>query len=370
MLAMLLEDDQHSRDVLARLLNKIGYSKVISAASIEEARYHFAEKGLEIRLIISSAGKVGPDLPLARMAIQNPDLDLCPFVLMTDHWRPRNLRIHRQRMSRVDAVLSRPFGMKKLQHAIAEGHYRRAFFRSTLLLVGIDHEGRLNNAIFEDGDRFHWKKLVTVKNTAELITRVSELKTQLGGILIDPDALEPRMNDWLSAFKRSHMGSITPLVVMSRDPAKIVSLRLIGDLFCDDFQHPSSSERIKPMLSILSSRLLHHWEMCSQLNEIKHCLKIKQPKRARKLLRNSFNLDPARWELLELAGKHAIQTGNHDAAKRFFTKSIEGNPCSPLGYLNIFPFLSPPEKQKWISGAQLYCPRHPQILSYAKRESV
>ena len=175
MLAILLEDDQHSREVMISLLNSIGYESVLCASSIEEATYFFKQNSSQIRLIISAhTSNMGPDLPLSRLIIQNRALDLIPLLLVTNDSMPKKLPVFYNRLSRVDDLLSRPFGLNRLKASIEFAHHRRAELRSTLFYLGSNHGNELAEAVYAGSKQFHWKKVI---NTLSLQELVSQMKT-------------------------------------------------------------------------------------------------------------------------------------------------------------------------------------------------
>ncbi len=363
MLAILLEDDQHSREVMISLLNSIGYESVLCASSIEEATYFFKQNSSQIRLIISAhTSNMGPDLPLSRLIIQNRALDLIPLLLVTNDSMPKKLPVFYNRLSRVDDLLSRPFGLNRLKASIEFAHHRRAELRSTLFYLGSNHGNELAEAVYAGSKQFHWKKVINTLSLQELVSQMKTVGFSFGGVIIDEDMVTDALVDWAKAFKKAHLGALTPICVLGRDPNKIKNMRTVADLFCEQ------NEYLNEMLSLISNRLFYQWEMRDQIKEIRELIKQQKFSSAKKMLSKVSGLDPERWEILELEGSLAMEEGRIEDAIERFESAMVTQPCSAFSHLSLLTLTG--NDRVILERALSFCPHHPEILRIASNMNL
>ena len=356
MVAILLEDDQHSREVLSAMLNQLGFTTVLAATSIDEAEYFFSQKKGQVRLIVSSdTSGEGPDLPLSRMVIQNRSLDMAPFVLLTNDWRPAGLSRFRTRLSRVDDVLARPFSISDLKGSLSSAHQRRARLRSSLIVFGTQHSELIERSVFSGSDDFHWKTIIKIQDVQALKKTMEDHPFYIGGILVEPAKNNLELLSWINQFKKTNVGSYTPIGVLSTQAEQILPFRTSADLF---FNEESDWTQV---LTILSKRATLHWEMKLALQEIRQLIKANQVKQAMKELLLALEHDDNRWELLELSGVLRGKGGKSATAIHDLRKALSTQPCSPFAYLTMMELITGEQKQKIIQEALQYCPQHPRI---------
>ena len=360
MIGILLEDDFHCREVLIGFLQECGYTTVFCAANVDEASFYFSEYTQQIKIIVcGNMNSLGLDLPLSRLIIQNRSLDLVPLVMLTNEVFSSSDLSNQHRLSRLDAVLQRPFGKKTFKKAIFKAHERRALLRNHLIYYGKKFNTEISETVYAESDQFHWRKVSNVTSIQELKESIHQVGFQLGSVCIDEDLITDELVTYLKKFKKEILGSVTSLCIFGHDPFKIRGLRNSGDLFYD------TDQPLSEMLSLLSLRMQCQFEMKELLHEIRHALKQKNIKEASELLYQAMQLDHKRWELLELSGIIEKEKKNFKQAEDFFIKALETHPCSAFSYLNLISISQ--QSETILKKAILYCPLHPEILKLSEK---
>ena len=360
MIGILLEDDFHCREVMIGFLQECGYTTVFCAANVDEASFYFSEYAQQIKIIVcGNMNSLGLDLPLSRLIIQNRSLDLVPLVMLTNEVFSSNDLNNQHRLSRLDAILQRPFGKRTFKKAICKAHERRALLRNHLIYFGDKLNTEISETVYAESEHFHWRKVSNASSIQELKDAVQQVGFQLGSICIDEDFINDELVTYLKKFKKEILGSVTSLCVFGQDPLKIRGLRSSGDVFYDT-HHP-----LNEMLSLLSCRIQFQFEMKEDLHLIRHALKQKNIKKASELLSQSMQLDQMRWELLELSGMIEVEKKNFKQAEGIFMKALETQPCSAFSYLNLIAISQ--QSEAILKKAIQYCPLHPEILKLSEK---
>ena len=356
MLAIVLDEDQHSQKVLASLLQQLGYTQILHAHGVDELDFYCSQNLNRIRLIVSAfRHEEGLDLPISRITLKHASLNLTPLVFTTNGQLLFKLNFRRSRFSRIDSYIHRPFGIEALKDGIAEAHERRGSFRNVLLIYGKESISAIE-ATYRENNFSHWKETVFAENFADLQKKYQEYGFKLGGILFDSKhTVEPHIEGWLNRIRKDLQGSTLVIGVLGQDAKAVIPFRLHANIF---FDLEASWETV---LDQLSERLLHDWESKMFFKRAKEQLKNKNLKRALTILKNAGKKISLTWELLELQGIAASQEGDLISASDQFLQALKMNPCSPSPYLQLLE-ISPPEQRKELALKALeYCPEHPQI---------
>ena len=354
MLAIVLDDDQHSQKVLTSLLHQLGYYQVLQAHGIEEFDF-YCNQHPNIRLIVSGFRlEEGLDLPITRVLLKYPTLHTVPLVFMTNSRLRFNLNFKRARYSRIDSYLHRPFGLEALRIAIGKAHARRGLIRNVLLIYGKQTTGAIE-ATYRESNTSHWKETVFAETFADLKNKYKEYAHKIGGILFDPNhAHSPQLEGFLNRIRKEPMGSTLVIGVLGQTPKEIHSFRVHSDLFFE----PNLSWPF--ILEQLSAHFLSDWQLKNHLKLSKELLKLKKPKKACALLQKDRTL-PNTWQKMELQGLIEAQLNHPEKSQTYFLKALDLNPCAPSIYLHLLQTLSDTEKEKMAQKALEYCPNHPQI---------
>jgi hypothetical protein len=386
MIAIVLEEDQHSRDVIGKMLARLGYTSVLFAGTLEEVGYLINEHAKGLALILASDRAAGGvDIPFSRWVIQSRELDAVPFVVMRDTWLAApSFVMKTPRHSRVDFTLGRPFGAAKLGAAIAAAQRRRATIRNTLVVMGAECATRAASELFNFGADCHWKSVLPVRTPREFDEALSAAGFRVGGILLSTQAFPQGERDplleRLGQFRCSPQGrpAMTPVAAYGADPLSASWLRPYCDVFfpgATEVGNPSGPEGSvwKRVLSSLSSRLIYGGEVVSLICAARKTIKSGSFKEADRAIKAGLKLDGDRWELLELAGVVSLKQHAAAVAAEFFEDALETNPCSPLSHLSLLEILSASGDAHRArlklarEQALAYCPHHPQILKVAQK---
>jgi len=361
---MLLENDQHSKDVIKKMLNDLGYSSIITASNVEKAEYHFKQKLNQIRLIVASDKFGGSiDFSVSRL-IHQKGLELVPLILLTDEFRSQYAS-YRTSASRVDSVISRPFAINQLKEGLSYAHRRRAEYRNSLLIVGKEKAEIITEEIYSRERDYHWKKASMADSFAKIKLKKEELGSYLGAILVQPEYSTPELIEWLTQFKRTYQGAGTPIVFLGHDSYQMGAFRSLAECFWD------KTDDLDELLNALSRRVRFGWEISEKISVIRGLIREDKIKEAGREIESGLKLDPTRWELLELGTALACKMKDIEAARKYFLSAHRTQPCSPFSYLVFTSFLADlnatEERQKWVDCALRYCPHHPQIRALSPR---
>ena len=364
MMALIVDRDENTRNALANLLSKLGYGPVLMANTLVKQAYYTARFKGQIELIIASdmnPGQAFADLPIQLWT--QSELYLTPLIeLVTDpRQRPPTDPSHR-----IDARLRAPFGLRSLETAISQAHSQRALARNRVVVLGpIPEPQSLARALRNT----HWQQVL---NTNEL-ERVQEILTHqgyaVGAVVIDPQFAEPGTALWLRRFKRSPLGMVTPVAVLSREPRSIHSFRLTADLFSD--AGAKENRCWIALLRNLSFRLQNRWSIRDIIQRGRRALKANQWDQLTKAVKAGLQIDPSRTEFLELAGRLAESRGRQGQAVQLFLQALKDNPCAPMPYLKLIELMNDGEKkEKILQQGALYCPKHPQVQDAIKKAQL
>jgi CheY-like chemotaxis protein len=351
MLAIVLENDQHSRDAITNMLHRLGYS-VLHAEHVDEAIYFFSREKNKISLVTSSVlANYAEDLPISRFLLKTPELNLCPLLVSVDEWLQKLPTPFQNRFSRIDAVIRKPFYESHLQQGIVKAHERRSRLRNTLLIYGADALADLEESVFSTAKESHWKLAIRLNTHEELSQVLTHTEFRVGGLIIPAELGTPDVVKELRQFKRTPMGAATPVCILGDFDSNLShDLRLIGDVF---FEKSFSSAVVS---HTLSDRLIHHWEAQHTLKKVDLAMKSHKISVEPKDLKSLLKRDPRRWESLAAAGQLFKD-------QKLLKKALKTNPYSPKIHLSLYHLSSLSERPAIAERAKFYCPRHPEILT-------
>ena len=351
---MIYENDQHSRDVLTSMLGRLGFGSVRATQHLEESIYFLENEKTQVDLIVSAYSEgEGLDFPLSRVILKNPHLDHCPLIVLTESWRDKPFSPFKTRLSRVDRVLTRPFGPRSFEKAVERAFEHRARFRSTLAFFGSEGSAaQLEEGILSYRE-LQWKRVVTFQDVSKFLAYLEVHESRLGGIMIEADQKLERLVGPLRQFKRSRIGASVPIASYGQSAATLGSLFTFLDVSF------LANEDWHKALEALSRRSIYARSMGGAIRSIRDRIKKNQLKDAKRLLKEARRKDPERWELQELQGYLY-----RDA--RFLRRALETQPCSPFAYLSLAALAEPEERNRILAQSALYCPKHPELMALRK----
>jgi hypothetical protein len=367
MVALILEQDQHSRAVLGEMLGDLGFEDVFPATGFLEIEYLIRQNLGRIRLILSSTAILdGPDIPLTRLIIREPPLHLVPFILMMNGGLDVPLNRMAERLSRVDGSLRKPFGIQQLEQSISTAHRRRSSLRSSLLVLGPSLAPQFAESFYACRNLVHWQEVVPLHSAAELGEKIDRLGFRVGGILLDPGLCDAAVITRISKYRKTHEGSTIPIAALGRDAERIAAMRPFFDQFFD-LPDPTEPVEWEEIVLRMSHRTLLAWDSREIIGKCRKALGAGKLPLAQGLAKRGLGLDGERWEFRELAGTVALRQGNRELATRHFRAAQQANPCSPFAYINLIELLQGAELESILTLALAYCPRHPQVLAAVSR---
>lgn len=372
MVAIILEENSHTRQVLVKMLSALGYDSVLGASHIDEVCFFINKNLNHVKLILSSSTfEDGPDFPLSRLVIQNRELDLTPMIYIQNEGHFYSQYRYPNPLSRIDDALTKPFILKDLKASIILAHQRRAQLRNMILIFGKSklRENAIE-AMYDCNESLHWKEVLSVDTFENFKETIGKCGFRIGGILIEPDCFSSQLLSWLRLFKRSPLGAETQIVFLSQAPALAHEVRPFCDLFIPDPQFtPLKHSDWKQLILNLSRRLVFSLRLKDLLSSARECIKNDRLVVAQQKVKEAFKVDPTRWELHELSGVLAEKQGLKDAAVKSFKNELLTQPFAPLPHLKLIQLTSGIEKKKIIENAAAYCPQHPQIQTLIQQHN-
>ncbi len=373
MVAIILEENNHTRLVLTKMLSVLGYESVLSSSHIDEVCFYISQNLNRVKLILSASSvDDGPDFPLSRLVIQNRELDLTPMVYIQNESHFYSQARHPNPLSRIDDTLTKPFIVKDLKASIVRAHQRRAALRNTILILGNQlHRENAIEAMYDSQDSTHWKEVLSADTFESFKAAVLKGGFRVGSILIAPEFLSHQLVAWLRLFRRSPHGIETPIAFLSQDPGLAHEIRPHCDLFVSDPKTVALKMGMwRQLLLNLSRRLLHGWQLRDLLATAKDKIKSGDVGSAKKNLKQALALDSTRWEAHELEGILAEKSGKTEAAIESFKTELGLQPFAPLPYLKLIQLASVSDRDRFITSAAVYCPHHPQIQALIGQAKV
>jgi CheY-like chemotaxis protein len=354
MLSVIYENDQHSREILTTMLRKMGFARVHATQHLEESIYFLEKEEGAVDLIVSSYREgEGLDFPLSRVILKSPELDRCPLIVLTESWRHRSFSPFKTRLSRVDAVLPRPFGENALRKSVERAFEHRARFRSTLVYYGNETTAsQLEEEILSDRD-LQWKRLLFFQEPGPFLEYLGSTENRLGGMILESGPHISQFARELKKFKQSKAGASVPIAFHGQDPEYLTPVFSLIDV---SFERTESWRR---PLDIVSRRSVQSWTISEVLRSIRNAIKVDDFELAKKLLKEARKRDSERWELLELDG-----FVNKDV--NLLYRALETQPYSPFAYLSLVALTDSSEKRAVLDRSVLYCPHHPELVALRK----
>lgn len=364
MLAIVIDENQHSRNVISSMLKTLGYAQTIECVDFHDFDIQCSLYGKKINLIISALQQAeGLDFPLSRMLIQNQNLNLAPLVFLTNRRFNLRLSFGRSRLSRIDSYIPRPFGLDQLQKGIIEAHQRRSEFRNMVLILTRETTSAAVEASYTDRKQSHWEEAVFVHSIQELKARYNENDFKIGGIVFDHKLIDSSTRRWLKRMRKTSLGASTIISILGRTPAEVLPLRDEANFFFDP------KEEWDVILKAMSMRLRRDWEAKFILKKIRCSQKAQQGSIVKRLLSICEKRNLPHWEFEEQRGILALSLNQPVQAVYHFQKALEANPAAASVYVRLIPQLSPPLQYRVINKAKNYCPLHPEIQNMSGQEA-
>lgn len=343
MATVILERDEFSRSTLVSLLREVDYGPVYAGTTARKVRYFLNRYQTQIKLIVLSGE---PDEHLRNLLediSKNDSLRLAPVIMMSDTGKKC-----KDLSSQVDGWLAKPFGISKMMQAIQLAHANRSNRRDTLLVLS--KNAQLRHQVSES----HWKTVLMVDSPEAFLEKAQELGAGIGAMAVDPRLCGHAFSTWISQFKKSALGAITPLAILSQVAEDVRPFRSTGDLFLHEDQWENIS-------SGLSLRTLHSWNARRVITEGRKLIKQGLYGDSMRMIEAGLAQNPRRWEFHELAGILAAKRGLTSRAIEHFRNALNENPCAPSSYLNLLNLVGDEDKQQILKAGATYCPAHPQL---------
>lgn len=352
------------------MLESCGYKTILEARNGQEALKVLDQEKSKVRLIIADVEMpymTGFEL-LAKVS-ERPILDGAGFLMITSDIADSRLADIRREHPRLDHWLIKPFRSKTLSEAILTAHENRQKHKGRLLgILSPEALSAARAALSENRGNSHWEAIDGVMRLEELEAHFSGPEgRRTGAILIEPPVYQSLGQDWLSPFKKTPLGTQTPVVCLGREPRVVSPLRLHAHLFR---AFPSLSSDWSELFRDLSRRALNAWRMEQASALFKAALQKKDRPEIRKLAQEMLSLDPVSSEALLACADAEENAGETAQALSHYLASLESNPCSPRAYLRLFELLPRGElerRREIALQASSYCPANIDVLLGAAR---
>ena len=352
------------------MLRDLGFARVLIARSPVQFQYFLKSELSSVQLVV---GCFNPDdnnrFQLFSILRAQRELAATPFILVSETTAVNDnatlgSNLHYRR---ADSVLQRPFGFGQLGEAVRRANEQRSRTRDILICVSAKEKPEALEALYESGREAHWRAIEYAESPQQLNSFITRHGYRIGTILISADSAGPALTQWLSRFKKTRQGVLTPVVFLSRDPVKAHAYRRDCDLFMD-LKAIDPFERVDEwtkLLSVTSKRLVARREVRGAIIELRKLIKQNMFHEARSEARNLLKTREWFWELLEVLGQANEKLQRDEEALWAYQKAGDLNPCSPaahLGRLRVEASSSFDSNSRFHEDAIRYCPRHPQIL--------
>jgi two-component system chemotaxis response regulator CheY len=368
MAILIVDDETNTRAALRHLLESFAGQPILEARDGEEGLRMLKASPARIDMIVADWEMPNLDgLELVREIGTVRELDLAPFLLITSDLPEGAIEEFRATNPRLDHYLIKPFRAKALAAAMADAARSRAQARGTLLYVG-DRLPEGLAAVLEKRDdkhkaRSHWNSCVCVGTATEAAARLGELGASVGALLVSAEACSRLDPSWLSSFKKTPLGTATPVVLLSRDPQGLRPLRTLAQL-CVDLGR-GDVEHWRGLLSGLSRSLQGAWALERATVALKALAQKGEHKAARKLFTDLFSHDELAAESHLVAGEVCEGLKDVEDACRHYRRALELNPCLPRPYLRLLTLEA--ERARLAETAVQFCPGNVEVLLAAAR---
>lgn len=366
MAVLIVDDESDTREVLRQLLVEQGFKTILEARDGVEALSILKDEHVRIKMIVSDWEMPNMNgLTLLGKVAENPELDLCPFLLITSDVPEARIKEFRQSYPRLDNYLAKPFRKNHLNAAMIAAYDQRLQSRDLALFAGVEVSTDLKQAVAFKGSI--WKNFKIAGSMRELEKAVTSEPRRLSALFISSEACSWISYDWLSSFKKTRLGQETPVLCLSRDPKKIQPIRIHGQFF---FAESSSGSELQEKLKSVCEHLRSRLQNDLLIAEAKLFLQPKDYKSARKLLLTVVKGDPVNAEALSLLGSADSELEDYAKAVTEFRAALLINPCIPQNYLKILRLktgLSPSEQCQIAEEAVSFCPQNQDVLSIARK---
>ena len=369
MAILIVDDEASTREALRNLLDRLGHGPILEAKNGEEALRVLAASGARIHMIVADWEMPYMDgLELVKTIAKAPEYDLIPFLLITsDLPRARIEEFHREN-PRLDNHLFKPFRLKALAEAMSKAARHRASQRDVLVYLGAQLPAELSVAAKEPPGRSHWRELIQVASPVEFEALLVTHGMRVGALLVDPlahgggtgrDATDV---GWLTSFKKTPAGTVTPVVCLGRNPLAIRAVRTQCQFFVDI---PVENRPVfwTELLGRLSNRLAAGWDIEILSTETKALLQKNDFKAARKNFTALFALDEYNTDVCLMAAEICEGLGDVESARRHYVHATEINPCMPRPYIKLLGLSQ--DRSRLAETAVQFCPNNLDVLMAA-----
>lgn len=366
MAILIVDDEASTRRALRELLTHLGHKTILEASNGEEAIKAVEAGPSRIRLIIADLEMPYMDGAQLLESIQElPEVDLAPFVLITSDVPRARLQGIQARSRRLDAFLEKPFRLQALNEAIRRAQARRASTHSTVIIYrsSVALEALEN----ENPGASPRRKIVFVSTVAELERQTSLLARELEVLILRPDA---KIAEWLAAFSKTRLGTVTPVICAGREPQEIFPIRTL----CQAFLPPDADAPTwVAALESFRARRASAIEIEVLFRRLKAAQQRRDTGQAQRMAEQVLELVPSHPEAHAALGD--VQAGhggalNEQAAIAHYLRALEVNPCQPRPYIRLLELahaLPPGMTHRISSEASRFCPENQDVLCSVAR---
>ena len=360
-MAILIADEENqAREALREILNQMGNKVILEAKSGEEVLRALHLEKSRIEFIISEFNLSGLNAhSLAEKLNQNADLAQTPCVILTSSLTFFGKHKLLQSFPRIDACLSKPFRKKALEKSMQEAHAHRCSSRNKLLFIGkeVPSHISLKGSI--------WQEILHIDTSEKLNDYLNNPSTTISAFLLQPHEFDPRekieLSKLISKFKKTPLGTTTPIVSLNLNPEEIFHFRTL----CQFFSNPmNATGDWQKLLKTLQNYLLMKPQMEIKLQQIRSLISQHLYSEALKNAQTLVHLAPKYWEPQSVLGEIYQKLNFSDKAIIHFRKAIDLNPTLPRPYihlLSLLPTIDPIGRLNLAQMASEYCPLHTEL---------
>ena len=367
MIAIVFGREASQIEAVEPLLREIGYAAVYHLHQWSDIEQEVI-RNRERRAVIIGFENTG-DSSALQLLTPPPELDSVPRILVRNSGllgRLLNQVLPQAEALGVDAILPAPFGKHNLLAAITRANRARALHRNALIWAGT--RPLPAHLLGSESTQGHWKLIAQTPTASQLLESISDLGSRIGGILVDPQDQDPKMQEAVARYKKSALGISTPIACLSRDPSLIRDFRTVIDLFPqqDLAGRVPDPELIQGLLRQLSVRLQLDWQARRTGILARKAMRLNHYAHATSLIQQVLKHDRTRWELHELCGEISALNHRKAQAASYWRRALSHNPCAPYPYLRLMQSTEGAAKDFLARTALEYCPAHPEVREIAQ----
>lgn len=374
MAILIVDDEAKTRESLRHLLTHLGHKVILEAKNGEDAlRLADAERSRIHMFIVDFEMPYMDGLAFAQEISTRRYFDLAPFLLITSDLPRFQILEHKKKIPRLDHCLVKPFRLSGLHKAMVDAYAHRCFDRNRIFFLGENIPSSLVQ-LMNSGGTDLWSQILVLPSIKETKEFLADLSQKPGVILIEPSQLDSwnrnELSELLLAFKKTPLGTMTPLVCLSRNPSETFHFRTICQFFVN---LPALYNDWKILLQRLEKQNLLGWELDLLFQKLKVSLHQKAFDSSRKLAWKILNLDENHCDAHSTLGYIFEELGNFSRAIEHYKRALDINPCLLRPYIKLLQLLSPsdPSSLAQIAEAGIqFCPHNPDLLLSAAKAFI